>query len=306
MHQHITATPSVTIGVDVGDKTSEVCVIDRDGEWLKSETIHTTPRSLERAFGDYEGARIVIEVGTHSPWISRTLEERGFEVVVANARRVRLIASAERKNDKIDAGTLARLGRLDPMLLAPISHRGKQAQQDLVLLRTRCGLVESRSKLIAMARGQAKSLGLRIPRCSADAFHKRAAASVSEDRLPGVTVLLATISHLTTQIRELDRRIERLSATRYPETLVLRQIHGVGPLTALGFVLTIEDPARFVKSRDVGPYLGLTPRQRDSGNRKPQLGITKRGDVMLRRLLVGCARHIIGHSDKKAIYVVSA
>jgi transposase len=289
-----TNPPAATIGIDIGDKTSHVTIIDRAGQWLESSTMPTTTRAFSRAFAAHGGARVVLEVGTHSPWISRILTERGFEVVVANPRRVRLIAAAERKNDCIDAEVLARLGRLDPQLLAPITHRSDQAQRDLVLLRTRDGFVQSRTKMINMARGQAKSLGLRVPSCSARAFHKRAAEVLSEDEVPGIALVLATIEHLTATIRELDRRIEAVATERYPETQVLRQIAGVGPLTALAYVLTIEDPARFVSSREVGAYLGLVPKQRDSGARQPQLGISKQGDGMLRRLLVGSARYIIG------------
>jgi transposase len=294
MKEHTTSAPAATIGIDIGDKTSHVAVIDCAGEWVESATIPTTTAAFSRAFANYEGARVALEVGTHSPWISRILKERGFEVIVANPRRVRLIAAADRKNDDIDAEVLARLGRLDPALLAPITHRERQAQQDLVLLGTRDGLVQARTKLINMARGHAKALGLRVPTCSADAFHKRAGEVLSDDEVPGITVVVETIEHLTTSIRELDRRIDLLATTRYPETKLLRQVAGVGPLTAMCFVLTIEDPTRFSSSRQVGAYLGLVPKQRDSGDRQPQLGISKRGDVMLRRLLVGSARYITG------------
>lgn len=285
---------AVTVGIDLGDKTSHATVIGADANWLESVTIPTTRAAFEGALRGYRGARVVLEVGTHSPWISRILERRGFEVIVANARRVRLIAAARRKTDAIDAEFLARLGRTDPALLAPVSHRGEQAQADLVLLRTRDGLVQTRTKLINMVRGHAKALGLRIPSCSAQAFHKRAAQSVGEESLPGITVTLTVIELLTTRIRELDRRIEAIARERYPETQLLCQITGVGTLTALCFVLTIEDPNRFSRSREVGAYLGLVPMQRDSGQRQPQLGITKHGDRMLRRLLVGSARYIIG------------
>lgn len=294
MKEHTTSAPAATIGIDIGDKTSHVAVIDCAGEWVESATIATTTAAFSRAFADHEGARVVLEVGTHSPWISRVLRDRGFEVIVANPRRVRLIAAADCKNDNIDAEVLARLGRVDPDLLAPITHRERQAQEDLVLLRTRDGLVQTRTKLINMARGHAKALGLRVPSCSADAFHKRAAEVLSDQEVPGIAVVVETVEHLTASIRELDRRIDLLATTRYPETKVLRQIAGVGPLTAMCFVLTLEDPKRFSSSRQVGAYLGLVPKQRDSGDRRPQLGISKRGDEMLRRLLVGSARYIIG------------
>jgi transposase len=294
MKERITTAPATTIGIDIGDTRSHVAVIDQEGHWLESATLSTTTEAFSRGFSAYGGARVVLEVGTHSPWISRMLTQRGFDVVVANPRRVRLIAAADRKNDEVDAEVLARLGRLDPDLLAPITHRDRQAQQDLVLLRTRDGLVQTRTKLVNTARGHAKALGLRVPSCSADAFHHRAGSVLHDQEVPGISTMLHTIEHLTGSIRELDRQIEALADQRYPETKLLRQIAGVGPLTALCYVLTIEDPNRFSSSRQVAAYLGLTPKQRDSGERQPQLGISKRGDVLLRRLLVGSARYIIG------------
>ncbi len=294
MQQNTTVSSVATIGIDIGDRVTHVAVIDSSGEWQESTAMPTTPAAFRRAFAAYEGSRVVLEVGTHSPWISRLLAERGFDVVIANPRRVRLIAAAQRKTDGVDAEFLARLGRVDPRLLAPIRHRDRQAQADLVLLRTRDGLVEARTKLINMVRGQAKSLGLRLPGCSADAFHRRVRPLMSEEEVPGMDAVLETIEHLTARIRELDRRIDSIARTHYPETQLLRQIAGVGPLTALCFVLTIEDPSRFTRSREVGAYLGLVPKQRDSGDRQPQLGISKSGDPMLRRLLAGSARYILG------------
>jgi transposase len=233
-------------------------------------------------------------VGTHSPWISRQLKDWGFEVIVANPRRVRLIAESDSKSDRFDAEQLARLGRVDPALLSPVAHRGEAAQRARVLLLVRDGFVRARTQMINQARGCAKSLGTRLPSSSAEAFPKRVRAAVSMDLFPGLAILLGTIEQLTREIRQLDREVERLCATDYAETAVLRQVTGVGPLTALAFVLTLEDPGRFEKSRAVGPYLGLRPRQRNSGASHPQLRITKAGDALLRRLLVGAAHYILG------------
>ncbi len=235
---------------------------------------------------------MVLEVGCHSPWISRQLEAEGFEVIVANPRRVRLIAGSDKKSD--DAEQLARLGRLDPGLLSPIVHRGERAQRDRVLLLARDGLVRARTQVINQVRGFAKSLGTRLPSSSSGAFAKRVRGAVPSDLFPGLAGMLGMIEQLTVEIRSMDREVERLCKERYEVTGVLRQIAGVGPLTALAFVLTLEDPHRFAKSRDVGAYLGLRPRQRDSGGRRPQLRITKAGDALLRRLLVSAAQYILG------------
>jgi transposase len=236
----------------------------------------------------------VLEVGPHSPWLSRLLKAQGHEVVVANPRRVRLIAEAERKSDRIDAETLARLGRMDPKLLRPIEHRGEEAQKDLALLRVRDALVRSRTKLIQCARGLAKSFGARLPASSAPSFAKRVREGGLEALFPGLEPLLRQCDELTASIRQLDREVERLGRERYPETQLLRPVSGVGPITSLAYVLTVEDPNRFRKSRSVGAYFGLTPRQRDSGDARPELSISKRGDELVRRLLIEAAHYTLG------------
>jgi transposase len=294
MDKGITANHGITIGLDVSDRFSEAYAIDSEGEWIESLRLRTSPEGLGKGLSRYRGARLVLEVGGHSPWISRQLEGQGFEVIVANPRRVRLIAESDSKNDRFDAEHLARLGRVDPALLSPIVHRGERAQRDRVLLLARDGLVRARTQLINQVRGFAKSLGTRLPSCSSEAFPKRARAAGSPDLFPGFETMLGMIEQLTREIRTMDREVERLCRDRYEETALLREIPGVGPLTALAFVLTLEDPQRFAKSRAVGAYLGLRPRQRDSGGQRPQLRITKAGDALLRRLLVSAAHYILG------------
>jgi transposase len=294
MSKGITAGGSLTIGLDLGDKYSEACVLEGSGEVLESFRVRTSQVALDGALARFGPGRVVLEVGTHSPWVSRLLARQGHEVIVANPRRVRLIAENDSKSDSFDAELLARLGRVDPALLSPIVHRGEEAQRHLVLLRARDGLVRARTQLINQVRGFAKSLGSRLPSSSSEAFPKRVRSAVSEDLFPGLQTMLGMIEQLTGEIRRMDREVERLCAERYPETEVLRQVKGVGPITALCFMLTLEDPNRFRRSRSVGPYLGLRPRQRDSGEQRPQLRITKAGDEFLRRLLVSAAHYILG------------
>jgi len=289
-----TTAQGITIGLDVSDRFTEAYAIDAQGEWVESWRMPTKQEALRSGLSRYPGARVVLEVGCHSPWISRQLKEDGFEVLVANPRRVRLIAESDKKSDRFDAEQLARLGRLDPGLLSPIVHRGEQTQRDRVLLLARDGLVRARTQLINQVRGFAKSLGTRLPSSSSESFPKRVRGAVSDDLFPGLGTMLAMIEQLTAEIRSMDREIERLCRERYKETGGLRQPSGVGALTALAYVLTLEDPQRFAKSRDVGAYLGLRPRQRDSGGQRPQLRITKAGDALLRRLLVTSAQYILG------------
>lgn len=293
-HAISTAIPTITTGLDVGDRFSRYYELDRAGDVLAEGRMRTTADALGRHFANCERARVVLEVGTHSPWISRLLEELGHEVIVANARRVRLIYANDSKSDKVDAEVLARVGRMDVRLLHPIRHRGPQAQTDLALLRARECLVRARTQLINHVRGATKSVGARISSCSTPAFARRAQAEIPDMLRPALEPLIELIDVLTQQIRCADREIERHCDERYPETRRLRQIKGVGPITSLCYVLTLEDPARFKSGRSVGAYLGLKPRQRDSGDRTPQLRITKRGDAMLRRLLVNAAQYVLG------------
>lgn len=289
------AVPVRTIGLDLGDRASRTYVLDANGQVEGEKTVRTTSSALTRYFSRYPGARVVLEVGTHSPWVARLLEGLGLEVIVANPRKVRLIGQNERKGDRMDAELLARLGRADPRLLFPIRHRGAAAQADLALLHARDALVRSRARLINHVRGAVKSLGARVPKCSASAFARRADPELPGALRPALEPVLEEIARLSAGIRAYDKRIEALCTERYPETERLRQVKGVGPITALAFVLTLEDPQRFSRSRQVGPYLGLVSRRHDSADSRPQLRISKAGDAFLRRLLVGCAHYILGH-----------
>ena len=284
----------VTIGLDLGDKRSQAVVLDAEGEVVEERKMATTKVALGPMLEQYAGCLVVMEVGTHSPWVSRLFKERGFRVITANPRQVRLISKSQRKSDRFDAEMLARLGRLDPSLLSPVHHRGEETQKDRALLQARDGLVRCRTLLINQTRGLAKSLGVRLPSCSADVFHRRVREAVGDDLFPGMATLLNTVGQHTADIHDLDGEVERLSKQRYPEVAGLQQVPGVGPITALSFVLTVEDPGRFATSRTVGAYLGLCPRQHSSGDQEPQLRITKCGDPSLRRYLVQASQYILG------------
>lgn len=288
------STSTVTIGLDVGDRFSTVRVLGRDGEVLEESTVRTTRTGLMERFKGIDPCRVIIEVGSHSPWISRALASFGHEVVVANPHRERLIAESRQKDDRTDAETLARLGRIDPKLLSPVQHRSQRAQNDLALLRSRDALVACRSLLINHARGVVKASGERLPASGTATFPRKVAESVPAALLPALAPVLTPIESLTVSIGELDRQIGATIARHYPEALRLQQVPGVGPLTSLAFVLTVGDPSRFETSRAVGAFCGLIPGRRESGERRPQLGITKAGDGLLRRLLVQAAHYILG------------
>ncbi len=287
-------TSGLTIGLDLGDRWTEGRVLDAAGAVIEAFRVRTTEPAMTERLASFPPSRVVLEVGTHSPWVSRCVVRHGHEAIVANPRRVRLIAENDSKSDGVDAELLARLGRMDPSLLKPIVHRGAQAQRDRILIQTRDGLVRARTQLVNQVRGFAKALGTRVPASSTEAFPKRVRATTPMDLFPGLETLLDTIEQLTATIRQMDREVEQLCRERYPETELLRQVPGVGPITALYYVLTIEDPRRFATSRAVGAYVGLRPKRRDSGEQNPQLRITKAGDRLLRRLLVSAAHYILG------------
>jgi transposase len=289
-------TPVVTAGLDLGDKYSYLCLIDQhSGEVMEEGRLRTTPEALRRRFDSEQQMTVAIEAGTHSPWVSRVLEEEcGHKVLVANPRKTRLIYGQGRKTDKLDAEKLARLARVDPKLLSPLEHRGEASQAHLALIRSREVVVRSRAQLINHVRGTVKSFGARLPKCSTASFHKKVAACIPEELRPALEPLLETIVSLSTRVRHYDRELEQLAQEHYPQTKLLRQVQGVGTLTALTFVLTLEDPGRFEESRSVGAYLGLVPSKDQSGERDPQKRISREGDEMLRRLLVGSAHYILG------------
>jgi transposase len=288
--------PKITAGLDLGDKYSYLCLIDTEsGAVVEKGRLRTTPEALRRRFSsEQQQLRIAIEAGTHSPWVSRVLEECGHEVLVANPRKVRLVYINKRKSDEIDAENLARLARLDPKLLYPLKHRGEDSQAHLAIIRSREALVGCRTQLVNHVRGAVKSFGTRLPKCPARSFHKKAPSHIPEALRPALGPILEQIGSLTERIREYDRQLQTICQEHYPETELLRQVEGVGALTALTFVLTLEDPYRFERSRSVGAYLGLVPARAHSGDRDPQKRISKEGDEMLRKLMVGSAHYILG------------
>lgn len=293
---------SIVVGLDLGDKVLWYCALDSSGEVIGQGSMKCTEPALRDWFGNRKPALVAIEAGTHSPWISRVLTELGHSVLVGNPRKLRMIYANERKSDRKDAEMLARIARMDPQLLYPVVHRGKQAQADLALLKSRNCLVETRTKLINHVRGLVKSFGGRVPSCSAPAFSKRAEDAIPEELGPAIRPCLEMLASLTDSIRAYDKQVEALCAERYPETQLVRSIQGVGSVTSLTYVLTLEEAQRFAHSRTVPAYLGLIPRSDQSGESNPQLRITKTGNSYLRKLLVGSAQYILGpHGQDSAL-----
>jgi transposase len=286
--------PAETIGVDLGDKMSRYSILDEEGLEVEEGSFRNRADSIAKHFGGRGRARVAMEVGTQSAWIAREFAKLGHEVIVANAREVKWITSSDDKNDRNDARKLARLARADRNLLAPVEHRTAEQQAELAVIRARDALVRARALLVNTARSLAKGFGLRLPVSITATFGSRALAGLAEPVRAALSGLLEHIDAISAQMGDYDRRIGAVAA-RHPEVELLASVPGVGVLTATTFVLTLGRRERFAHSRDVGSFLGLRPRQRQSGERDPERGISKSGDAYLRKLLVQCAHPILGH-----------
>jgi transposase len=296
MQQH----KRITIGLDLGERRHRFCALDGKGEVVEEGGLNNDRASLTGLRARYQGALVVMEAGAHSPWISRYLEQLSFEVIVSNPRKVRAIYQDQRKSDQRDALMLARIGRMDPALLYPVHHGSEQAQQDLLRIKLRDSLVRARVGLINSVRFSLKSLGYVVANPSSQGFHKVAMEKLPEAVREMIAPSVQALGELSARIAVLEREINELVQTKYRQALLLQQVPGVGALTALYYVLKIEDPTRFKNVRDVGAYAGLCPRRDQSGGSDPQLRISKCGDAYLRRLLVSAAQYILGPFGPKS------
>ncbi len=276
-------------GIDVHVGKSEVCVVNEAGKVVERATVRTTRPGLTKYFQGRDAMRIAIEAGGCSPWVSRHLEWLGHEVIVCNPRRVRLIAESTRKKDTIDAEVLARLVRMDPEFLKPVVHRSEEAQLLRSRLTVRRALVQARTGWINTVRGLLRAFGYTVPGRNAGGFDRRVSQlSLPREMREAIAPLLGQLDQVSGEIKRCDEELERLAAGM-PEVAHLQSIPGVGLLTALYFVLTIDDPTRFRCGRQVAAFLGLVPRLHESGEVSHLGRITKEGDGEARRLLVQAA-----------------
>lgn len=278
------------MGVDLGDKTSEICVLNTATGVLKESRVAMTPEKVREHFQKLDRCKVVLEAGAQSRWFSEELEALGYEVVVTDPRQNALIAKSLSKTDRRDAAMLADIAASSPRLLHPVRHRGKKAQADLSVIRARDAVVRTRTMIKNSLKGIAKSFGVRLKVSNGG----KVTGEIPEELRPALEPLVRQIAQTSQTIAEYDKTIEQTAEQAYPETKTMREVRGVGAITSLAFALIIEDPTRFKKSRMVGAYVGLRPRQFESGDIKKQLGITKAGDKLLRRLLVQCAHYILG------------
>jgi transposase len=284
--------PAITVGLDLGDRFIHYCMLNQESDVIEEGRMRVTEAALRKHFEGEPRLRIALECGTHSPWISRLLEQLGHETIVANSRKIPTITENESKNDGNDAEQLARLAACDPRLLSPLQHRSQERQQDLNLIRVRATLVKARTMMVNALRGLVKSAGGRLPACSTESLPARAVAAISPALVAVATPLLDQIGLLSEQIARMEKQIEQLKE-RYPEIGVLRSVPGVGPVVAAAYVLTL-DRVDATAHRSAGAFLGLRPRQSQSGDSDPQRRITRTGDTYLRSLLVQSAQYILG------------
>jgi transposase len=288
----MTKPNTLTVGIDLGDEYSQICVLDPEDEVLEEGKIRTTEAAFRTRFEALKPCLAVMEVGTHSPWVSRLLDSLGHKCLVANPAV--LHRKGRKKSDRVDAEKLARRGRSDPEDLEAIQHASAEIQADMAMLHSRRSLIETRTKLINRCRGLVKSWGERLPKCDADYFAQKMPPLIPPQLASALTPLLRTIALLTVEVKELDKQIKALATGKYgAATLHMRQVRGIAELTALGFVLTIRQPERFAKSRQVGPYLGMTRRQDQSGESDVEHSISKAGNEYLRQLFVQAAHYVL-------------
>jgi transposase len=275
-----------------------MCVLDNDRQVMERRKFPTTREAVHERFAGKTRKKIVLEAGSQSPWLSAALREYGHEVLVADPRKIALIAKGHRKTDRRDAEVLARLGLGMPELLGEVHHRSLEDQADMAVLRARDLCVSTRTRMVQHVRGTLKAFGIRMRSCSAASFHRLVLAEIPVTLMPAIKGVLECLQELEVRIREYDRLIVGIIRTRKPAARRLQEVNGVGPVTSLGFVLTISNPARFQKSRLVGSWTGLAPRVMASGDRDPALSISKAGDKYLRRLLAQAAHYILGPFGK--------
>lgn len=284
--------PTMTVGLDLGDRYSRYCVLNEAGEVMEEGRMQSSEGAFRRHFEGEPRQRVALECGTHSPWVSRLLKTLGHQVIVANARKIPAITASQSKNDRNDAELLARFAAHDPRLLSPVQHRSLERQQDLNLIQARATLVRARTMIVNALRGLVKSSGGRLPVCSTASLPARVQASIPPPLKVVALPLLQQIALLNQQIGAMDQQIEVL-AEKYPEIRILRTAPGVGPVVAAAYVLTL-DQAHAAANRSAGAFLGLRPAQSQSGASDPQRRISKAGDSYLRSLLVQSAQYVLG------------
>lgn len=301
MHNVAPESKKIYVGFDVSEKTIETFAVCGNESSKGSCKIENSKKSIEKfllMFKNPAQVCIVMETGTHSLWMSEFIGAHGFEVIVAHARDLALIYGSDKKNDSLDAEKLARLAQADRKLLHPIKHMTMERQIDLTIVKARDLVVRQRTQIINTIRGLLRSAGHKLIEVEySSETIKKCCNSLPEEMKPAIAPLLQQISYLDLAIKEYNLQLKKL-CKKYPATEIIQQIPGVGPVTAVAFVLIVGDPNRFENSARLCAYLGVVPKQDQSGDTDKQLGITKKGNKTMRRLLVQAAHYILGAFGK--------
>lgn len=289
-----------TIGVDVSDRTSKICVMAKDGvarRIVVETTCATTRAGFGEAFAKFDRSwPVVFETGTHCRWMDSHLRSLGFKTFVANPAKVKLITGSNCKSDRGDARKLARLALADVGLLNPVRLRGERHQQMLRFHEARQLLMGQRTALINQIRNFAKSSGFRLPDCSTERFHDLDRSSWTAEFEQTVWPMMDMVKAVNMKLAAYDSMIGRLAEEPEFKAQVERamEVYGVGVVGSTALVAAIGgDVSRFGRARDVAPYLGLVPKRSQSGESDPQLGMTKAGNGLVRKVLVECANVVM-------------
>lgn len=295
-----------TIGADVSDRTTKICVMTKaDGgerRIVVETTCATTKAGFEEAFSKFDRSwPVVFETGTHCRWMDRLFQRMGFKTIVGNPGKIPSITKSNTKNDRNDARELARLAIADPAMLHPVFLRDEVYQQMLRFHHARNVLLSQRTQTINQIRGFAKSMGYRIECSSTEKFHELGKADWPRELEECAWPLMGVLKAINLKIKAYDKLIARLAERPEFKPMVerVRVVYGVGTIGSTVFVAAIGGrPDRFDRVRDIGPYFGMIPKQDQSGDDDKQLHITHAGPEIVRTALVECAGVVMMEKSK--------
>ena len=286
-----------TIGTDVSDRTTKICVMTKaeggERRIVVETTCATTKAGFEEAFAKFDRSwPIVFETGTHCRWMDRLFRKMGFKTIVANPGNIPSITKSNTKNDRNDARELARLAIADPAMLHPVFLRDEVYQQMLRFHHARNILISQRTQTINQMRGFAKSMGYRIEGSSTEKFHELSKAGWPRELEECAWPLMGILKTINLKIKAYDKLIARLAERPEFKAMVerVRVVYGIGIIGSTVFIAAIGGrPDRFDHTRDIGACLGMIPKQDQSGDKDKQLHITHAGADIVRTALVECA-----------------
>ena len=295
-----------TIGADVSDRTTKICVMTKaDGgerRIVVETTCATTKAGFEEAFSKFDRSwPVVFETGTHCRCMDRLFRRMGFKTIVGNPGKIPSITKSNTKNDRNDARELARLAIADPAMLHPVFLRDEVYQQMLRFHHARNVLLSQRTQTINQIRGFAKSMGYRIECSSTEKFHELGKADWPRELEECAWPLMGVLKAINLKIKAYDKLIARLAERPEFKPMVerVRVVYGVGTIGSTVFVAAIGGrPDRFDRVRDIGPYFGMIPKQDQSGDDDKQLHITHAGPEIVRTALVECAGVVMMEKSK--------